>query len=689
MDDASSCPQASDSRHLDRDCKRSGTLDEDENDVVVPYPLVTVSIDLVDGAALKSGKKKELLLESKDVYDFRAFSEIDRYLVKAPLQDHDDDGKGKKWTYDHDKSSFCVSVSIFPREYQRTLRMHRMVCENDAKSLKKLLEEQKYDVNSQDSYGNTALVLAAMLGRTECIIILIKHGAKIKQRNKEGWSALNEAISYGNFDNIRILWSEAKKQVGDDIRVRATQIRESVERLKDLYIRLDWRFRSWIPFLSSFCPSDTIQIWKRGNSVRVQATLIGLKSFRWQRGNIAFLFNFRRGKQFSGLLMNNEAKTYAVIQGGGGGGQQNDRLKKEKMGKHWEKIIDKEVSAFMSNPNQRTFIPGHLQFQRATSGMIFTSEKTGKVGNYDTRVFNVLKLQILHTLRMEHMSSEEIKAFKENSNGPTSATELTQHLREAKAKAEEEEEEEENEKLLERDEEERTGKRGVNSKQYIGNNPNNEEEEEEEGSDEEDNDDSDFEPHDSLTPPHPPSKRQMDTYLKYASSDVGLVEGRMMGATDVGVNGESSSSSSSSPSTTVSTRNDKQKQKQLKKAREQAIEALSRRRIVESNTREVKPEIHMCDDFPITKNMVVTLLDLVAPHHPNISKLRNFLTVKMPEGFPIKLTLPVFPTISADVTFAECDIGTEMVPQSMFELPDEYRRVELPQILEVNPTNTS
>mmetsp|Transcript_6691 Transcript_6691/g.9275 ORF Transcript_6691/g.9275 Transcript_6691/m.9275 type:complete len:88 (-) Transcript_6691:138-401(-) len=87
--------------------------------------------------------------------------------------------------------------------------------------------------------------------------------------------------------------------------------------------------------------------------------------------------------------------------------------------------------------------------------------------------------------------------------------------------------------------------------------------------------------------------------------------------------------------------------------------------------------------------MVLTLLDLVAPHHPNINKLRNFLTVKMPEGFPIKLTLPVFPTISADVTFSECNIGTERVPQSMFELPDDYRRVELTQILEPNPSDSS
>mmetsp|Transcript_29128 Transcript_29128/g.56710 ORF Transcript_29128/g.56710 Transcript_29128/m.56710 type:complete len:101 (+) Transcript_29128:256-558(+) len=89
----------------------------------------------------------------------------------------------------------------------------------------------------------------------------------------------------------------------------------------------------------------------------------------------------------------------------------------------------------------------------------------------------------------------------------------------------------------------------------------------------------------------------------------------------------------------------------------------------------------MCDDFPISTPMVITLLDLVAPHHPNVRKLRDFLANKLPDGFPIKLTLPVFPTISADVTFSECKIGSNQVPEMMFELPNHYRRVELRDIL--------
>ena len=57
-------------------------------------------------------------------------------------------------------------------------------------------------------------------------------------------------------------------------------------------------------------------------------------------------------------------------------------------------------------------------------------------------------------------------------------------------------------------------------------------------------------------------------------------------------------------------------------------------------------------------------------------KLRDFLTSsRFPDGFPIQLTIPVFPTITADVTFAECNIGSEQMEPDMFEVPQYFRYV--------------
>jgi hypothetical protein len=43
-------------------------------------------------------------------------------------------------------------------------------------------------------HGNTALHLAVMLGRMECVQLLLAHGAPVKLKNRAGWSPLAEAI---------------------------------------------------------------------------------------------------------------------------------------------------------------------------------------------------------------------------------------------------------------------------------------------------------------------------------------------------------------------------------------------------------------------------------------------------------------------------------------------------------------
>jgi hypothetical protein len=51
----------------------------------------------------------------------------------------------------------------------------------------------------QDPHGNTALHLAVMLGRKECVHLLSAHGAPVKAKNNQGWSPLAEAIRSAQF----------------------------------------------------------------------------------------------------------------------------------------------------------------------------------------------------------------------------------------------------------------------------------------------------------------------------------------------------------------------------------------------------------------------------------------------------------------------------------------------------------
>ena len=72
--------------------------------------------------------------------------------------------------------------------------IHECVFRGDVKELSALIRKNETDLSLRDPHGNTALHLAAMLGRRECVHLLCAHGAPVKIKNKLGWSPLAEAI---------------------------------------------------------------------------------------------------------------------------------------------------------------------------------------------------------------------------------------------------------------------------------------------------------------------------------------------------------------------------------------------------------------------------------------------------------------------------------------------------------------
>ena len=71
--------------------------------------------------------------------------------------------------------------------------LHECVFRGDVKELSALIRAG-HDLSKVDSHGNSALHLAVMLGRRECVHLLCAHGAPVKIKNKQGWSPIAEAI---------------------------------------------------------------------------------------------------------------------------------------------------------------------------------------------------------------------------------------------------------------------------------------------------------------------------------------------------------------------------------------------------------------------------------------------------------------------------------------------------------------
>jgi ankyrin repeat protein len=82
----------------------------------------------------------------------------------------------------------AVRVDEFP--------LHECVFRGDVRDLSALIRKGETDLSLRDPHGNTALHLAAMLGRRECVHLLCAHGAPVKIKNKMGWSPLAEAVRY-------------------------------------------------------------------------------------------------------------------------------------------------------------------------------------------------------------------------------------------------------------------------------------------------------------------------------------------------------------------------------------------------------------------------------------------------------------------------------------------------------------
>lgn len=70
------------------------------------------------------------------------------------------------------------------------------------------------------------------------------------------------------------------------------------------------------------------------------------------------------------------------------------------------------------------------------------------------------------------------------------------------------------------------------------------------------------------------------------------------------------------------------------------------------------------EEFPRTTHELLPIFELLAPTQKHFQKLNTFISMKMPSaGFPVKVDIPVFPTVSATATFThheQMDVDPEL-----------------------------
>ncbi|VDK44507.1 unnamed protein product [Anisakis simplex] len=98
---------------------------------------------------------------------------------------------------------------------------------------------------------------------------------------------------------------------------------------------------------------------------------------------------------------------------------------------------------------------------------------------------------------------------------------------------------------------------------------------------------------------------------------------------------------------------------------------LGRAQMVKQNTKTFKALIAMSEEFPLTVDVLIDILEIVAPFK-HLNKLRRFCQVRLPPGFPVRLEIPLLPTISAKITFQKLVFRDDLTTK-MFKIPKSYR----------------
>uniref|UniRef100_A0A667Z5W4 Ankyrin repeat domain 13A n=1 Tax=Myripristis murdjan TaxID=586833 RepID=A0A667Z5W4_9TELE len=92
-------------------------------------------------------------------------------------------------------------------------------------------------------------------------------------------------------------------------------------------------------------------------------------------------------------------------------------------------------------------------------------------------------------------------------------------------------------------------------------------------------------------------------------------------------------------------------------------------------TQKFKGTLWMSEEHPLSLvEQVTPIIDLMARTSSHFARLRDFVTLKFPPGFPVKIEIPLFHVLNARITFGNVNkCSTEDSKHIMFEVPPHYR----------------
>ncbi|XP_068889547.1 ankyrin repeat domain-containing protein 13B isoform X2 [Aphelocoma coerulescens] len=396
------------------------------------------------------------------------------------------------------------------------------------------------DIEQLDPRGRTPLHLATTLGHLECARVLLKHGADVGKENRSGWTVLQEAVSTRDLELVQLVLRYRDYQRAIKRLAGIPVLLEKLRKAQDFYVEMKWEFTSWVPLVSKICPSDTYKVWKSGQNLRVDTTLLGFDHMTWQRGNRSFVF---RGQDSSAVVMEIDHDRRVVY---------SETLA---LAGHDQEVLlaavqptEEQVMGRLTAPVVTTQLDTkNIAFERNKSGILgWRSEKTEMVNGYEAKVYGASNVELITRTRTEHLSD--------------------QHKGKSKG-----------------------------------------------------------------------CKTPLQSFLGIAEQHVGPNNGTLSHANPTAITPEEYFN----PNFELGNRD------------------MGRPMELTTKTQKFKAKLWLCEDHPLSLcEQVAPIIDLMAISNALFAKLRDFITLRLPPGFPVKIEIPIFHILNARITFGNlngCD----------------------------------
>eukprot|EP00340_Litonotus_pictus_P005555 CAMPEP_0170528098 /NCGR_PEP_ID=MMETSP0209-20121228/13590_1 /TAXON_ID=665100 ORGANISM="Litonotus pictus, Strain P1" /NCGR_SAMPLE_ID=MMETSP0209 /ASSEMBLY_ACC=CAM_ASM_000301 /LENGTH=581 /DNA_ID=CAMNT_0010819089 /DNA_START=373 /DNA_END=2115 /DNA_ORIENTATION=+ len=139
----------------------------------------------------------------------------------------------------------------------------------------------------------------------EIIKLFIKYHVKIRIRNEDKRTPLEEAVSYNDQELVEVIYDRALINRENKIKFSKEKANVFLESTPDFYCEMKWEVN--VPLLSFLCPNDTCKVWKKGSNIRMDYTFIQMKNLSTIRAPSSYIYTGNSGHS---SLVNWETKKW-------------------------------------------------------------------------------------------------------------------------------------------------------------------------------------------------------------------------------------------------------------------------------------------------------------------------------------------------------------------------------------------